>query len=176
MHAVHRELPGQAQMCPVVLGHDQDAAHLLVQAMDDARAAHPADAGKAGAAMRQERVDERAVRMPRCRMHDDPGGLDQHDQVLVLEDHLERHRLGARRGRRRGRHGEHEPLALFDPAGRLRYEAAGRSDPAVTDQGLEPRPGKLGHALREEGVETLACIVGTDVELRGLTRQGQWRA
>ena len=77
-------------MGAVVLGRDHDAADLAVEPVDDARPQHAADAGQAGAAMGQQRVDQRAVGMAGRRVDDQAGGLDQHDQVLVLEQDLQR--------------------------------------------------------------------------------------
>ena len=45
-HGASGELPGQGQMRLVVLGHHQAAAGFLVQAVDDARTRHAADAAK----------------------------------------------------------------------------------------------------------------------------------
>ncbi len=54
--------------------------------------------------MRQQRVDQRAVLVARRRMHDQAGRLVQHQQVRVLEQDRERHRLRLRAGGdRRGR-------------------------------------------------------------------------
>ena len=57
-----------------------------------------ADAGEARAAMRQQRVDQRAVRIAGRRVHDHPGRLVDHDQVRILEADIERDRLRDRHG------------------------------------------------------------------------------
>jgi hypothetical protein len=41
-------------------------------------------------AMMEQRIDQGAVEIARCRMDDQPGGLVDHDQMLVLEDDVER--------------------------------------------------------------------------------------
>ena len=56
--------------------------------------------------MGQQRIDQRAAGMAGCRVDDHARGLDQDDQVLVLEQHLEVVLLGAgvaARGARDGR-------------------------------------------------------------------------
>ena len=80
------------------LGDDHQAAGVLVEPMHDSRAADPADAGEARAAMGQQRVDESAVGISR-------GGMDNHarrlvddDQVCILKADIERDRLRDRRG------------------------------------------------------------------------------
>ena len=57
-------------MGPVVLGRDHHAADLAVEPMHDARPQHAADAGQAGAAMGEQRVDQGAVGVARGRMDD----------------------------------------------------------------------------------------------------------
>ncbi len=67
--------------------------------------ADAADAGETRAAMGDQRVDERAVRMAGARMHDEAGRLVDDDQRVVLVENVERdgfafglrrHRLVAR--------------------------------------------------------------------------------
>ena len=76
-------------MRPIVLGRHHDAAHLAVEPVDDARPQDSTYAREAGAAMGHQRVDQRAPGVSGCRVHDHAGRLDQDDQVLVLEQHLE---------------------------------------------------------------------------------------
>jgi hypothetical protein len=102
-------------MRPVVLGHDQDPAHLLVQPVHDARPFHPADPREAASAMRQQRVDQGAVRMPGRGMHHHPCRLDQYEEMLVLEQDLQRPVLRGRIGRHRRRHGKAVALAWSHP-------------------------------------------------------------
>ena len=98
-------------MRAIVLGDHQEAARVLVEPVHDARPPHAADARQAVAAMGDERVDERAARMPRRRMHDEPGRLVDHDEVVVLVDDRERDRLRLRLGRRGRRHDERDARA-----------------------------------------------------------------
>ena len=58
--AVGGELLGEPLVRAIGLGHHQQAGGVLVEAMHDARPLDAADAGEAGAAMGDERVDQRA--------------------------------------------------------------------------------------------------------------------
>src|SRR5215813_2370665 len=60
--------------CRVVLGDDEAAGGLLVEAVDDARPEHAADAGQPRDVV-EERVDERSSRVAGGGMDDETGGL-----------------------------------------------------------------------------------------------------
>ena len=75
--------------------------------MHDARPPLAADAGELLAAMRQQRVDQRAVLVAGGGMHDETGRLVEHDQVGVLVKDGEGDRLRLGRGRRGRRQVEH---------------------------------------------------------------------
>ena len=72
------------------LGDDHDAGGVLVQPVHDAGAAFAADAGEAVAAMGDEGVDQRAVRVAGGGVDDQAGGLVQHQQIGVLVEDGER--------------------------------------------------------------------------------------
>ena len=99
--AVIGELRGEAVVRRVVLGDDQEPGRVLVEPVHDARPPDAADPGKAFAAMRDQRVDQRAGLVPGAGMHDEPGRLVDDDEVVVLEDDVERDRLGLRLSRLR---------------------------------------------------------------------------
>ena len=122
------ELLGKRAMGFVGLGHDQQAARVLVEAMDDAGPGHAADARQAWPAMGDERIDEGAVDIARARMHDEPRRLVDDDEGIVLIDDIERHRLrfAAWRSRRR-RHGQLEAVARFDRVFHVLYGRARRA-------------------------------------------------
>ena len=61
--------------------------------MDDAGALFPADAGERVAAVCEQRVDQRPVRVPRRGMDDEPLGLVDYDDIRVLVADLQRDRL-----------------------------------------------------------------------------------
>lgn len=58
LHAVDRHLLRQADVGGVVLGDDEKATGVLVNAVDDAGADLAADAGKAALAVPQQRIDQ----------------------------------------------------------------------------------------------------------------------
>ena len=82
----------------VGLGDDDEPACILVDAMHDAGLLDAANAGETLAAMRDERIDQRAALMPRRRMHDEARGLVHHEKMRILEDDVERNVLALRRG------------------------------------------------------------------------------
>ncbi len=90
------KLRRQMPMGVIVLGSDHDAARFLVETMHNARPLDAADAGKARAAMMDQRVDERSRPVAGPRMNDKPGGLRDHDQIVVLVKNLQRNILALR--------------------------------------------------------------------------------
>ena len=77
----------------VGLGGDDKPGRILVQPMHDAGTLDAADARQAFAAMADEGVDEGALAVAGRRMDDEAGGLDDHDEMRVLEDDVERQSL-----------------------------------------------------------------------------------
>jgi hypothetical protein len=59
------KLPGEPLMRSVGLGDHEKARRVLVDAVNDARAGHPANARQSPRAMMQQRIDQRAVDCPR---------------------------------------------------------------------------------------------------------------
>ena len=80
-----------------------------------------------GAAMGDQRVDQRAVGIARRRMHDEPRRLVDDDEVLVLVDDVERNILALRLGGRGGGHVDRVGLARFDPVVGVSYRFAASS-------------------------------------------------
>ena len=99
VHRVGLDLLGQAHVRPVVLGHQQQARRVLVDAVDDARADLAADAREV-VQPRQQRVDQRARLVARRGMDDHARGLEHHRHVVVLIEDVQRDVLGLRRGGR----------------------------------------------------------------------------
>ncbi len=111
------------------------------------------------AAMGEQRVDQRAAGVAGRRVDHHAGRLDQHDQVLVLEQDLELARLGAGVRRRGGGTSSTIALARFDPAGRARLSTGCPPwrELAVAHQGLQPRRATArGSRHGQEQVEPLA--------------------
>ena len=90
---MHAELRREANVRAIVLGDHQKAAHVLVEAVHDARPQHPADPGQAARAVGEQGVDQRPARVSGGRMHHQAGGLVEHQEVLVLEHDIERQHL-----------------------------------------------------------------------------------
>ena len=155
---VDAELAGEADMGPVVLGDHHHATDLAVEPVHDPRPQHPADPGQAAAAMGEQRIDQRAVGMAGRGMHDDPGRLDDHDQVLVLEQHLELARLGDGVGGARRGDVEHDRVARFDPVARLVYHPPAQRQAALAHQRLQARARHLRQPQGEEPVEPQALV------------------
>ena len=117
--AARREIGRQRPMGGIILGSHDQAAGILVQAMDDARATFASDAREGLSAMGDEGVDQRAIGIAGCRVHHHAGRLVDDDEILVFEDDREVHRLAFRLGRHRSGHDQLENLAGFDPVGRV---------------------------------------------------------
>src|SRR6201999_4018051 len=94
-----------------------------------------ADPAQALAAMGDEGVDQCPFRIARCRMDHHAGGLVDHDEIVVLIDDVEIHRLALRLGGRRLRYGEFEDLPWFDPQRRVLYRRSRQPEMSLFDQG-----------------------------------------
>ena len=88
----------------LAFGHHDAPGGVLVEAVHDAGAHLTADPRQVGA-MVQQPIHQGAVLVARSRMHREAGGLVEHDQVLVFEQHIQGHLLGHQVGERlRRRH------------------------------------------------------------------------
>ena len=102
------KLLGQAPMRLVGLGDHHEARGVLVEAMHDAWALHPANAGEALPAMGDERIHQCAVGMAGRRVHDEARGLVDHDDVRILMEDRQGDFLPQRLGRHGLRDGERD--------------------------------------------------------------------
>jgi hypothetical protein len=128
--------------------------------VDDARPLDAADPGQARAAMGQQRVDEGAVGIAGRGMDHEPRRLVEHQQVRVLIDDGEIHRLRQRRiGDRLGQ-GEEEALSRLDPHRWVGYRRSVQGHAAVLDEMLDARPRQLGKARRQQAIEPLSGVAG----------------
>ncbi len=144
----------------VVLGDDDGAAGLLIQAMNDAGAQLAAGGGELLHVV-QQRVDQRAavseiVRCAGAGVDHHAGGLVDHGEGVVLIKDVERDVL--RRGAQRGWAG-----LAFDGDGLAAAQlVAGLGGDAVDahlaggDEHLHPRAAERGNGVCEVGVEALA--------------------
>ena len=97
-HRAFGELLREREVGLVVLGHEQAAARVLVEAVDDARPGDPADPAELSVAMMEEGVDEGVLVMADGRMHHDAGRFVEHEHVGVLVEDLQRNVLRQRFG------------------------------------------------------------------------------
>ena len=124
-------------------GRHHNAACVLVEPVHNARALFPANARQAVAAMRQQRINQRAVGAARGRMHHHICRFIDDQQIDILIQHVKRNvlRFHARVGGRR--QGEGDNIILFDPPRRVFYGLVSLSprDNAMAglNQLLQPR-------------------------------------
>ena len=155
-HGAGLQLAHEGRLHGQRLRDDQEAAGVLVEAVDDAGARH---AGELRRVM-QERIQQRAVPVAAARVHDETRRLVDHEQCVVLVDDRQRHRFGQERHFPRiGFRADHDPFAAVDPGGRRRRAAVERGAAGV-DPGLEPRARELRQRACQRGVEALPRGVG----------------
>lgn len=159
--AVGGELLGQALMGGVVLGDDEQARCLLVEAVDDARSLDATDARQAVAAVGDQRIDERAVGVAGGGVHDEARRLVDDDEVVVLVGDRERDRLALRLGRLRRRQLHSEYLGWFDPQARVTYGSSRSPYMPGPDQSLDARAAYVGKKFGEHPVQALSRMLGT---------------
>ena len=136
-----RELRRQGLVGAVIFCDDQAAGGVLVQAVDDARAFHSADAGEVPAVVEQG-VYDGAVRVAGRGMHDHAAFLvdDYHVFIFIQDVQGDILRLGFRRFRFRNADGD--GITAGDGVFRLGGRAVDQHVPAF-DQALDPGAGKL---------------------------------
>ena len=156
------ELTREGGVGGIVLRRHQQSRRILVDPVDDPRPGDPADSRQRIAAMGQQRVDQRPVRIARRRMHHEARRLVHDDQVFVLEDDGERDRLGDGPGGRRLGDTHLEGLAQFDPPGGLGYPRARLGDRSAGDEGLDAAARHVGQGVRQHPVQTGARAVLID--------------
>ena len=116
-------------MRAVGLGGDQQAGGVLVEAMHDAGPLDAADARKRRAAVGDQRIDQRAGRMPGRGMHGEALGLVDDDEVRVLVDDGERDGLRLGCGRLGRRHAHGVGLAGLHPVAEVVLDLRRRASP-----------------------------------------------
>jgi hypothetical protein len=149
------------------LGDDDEPARILIEAVHDARPPYPADPTKLGSAMRDQRVNKGAVRIPRGRVNNEAGRLVDDDEMCILVTDLERDRLGSgRRGFCFGQ--QHDKiLAAANAVRRVAMHRTAGEDMTRFYQPFEPRAREFREVARQYPVETLPCVGNTSADLRG---------
>ncbi len=127
---------------------DEQARRVAVEPVDDAG---PLLVVAAGRVEREQPVHERAAAMAAGGMDDDPRGLVDDEEVLVLPGDRQLHLLGCERLRRGGKL-DHDLLAALEPVA-LRPRAAVDEDGAVRDEPLGERARADLAARGESAVE-----------------------
>ena len=87
---VSRKLCRQPEVGFVILRNNQQTACILIDAVNDSRTKDTAHAREAFAAVPQERVDKRSVRVSCGRMNHHANGFVDDDKVAVLVNHIKR--------------------------------------------------------------------------------------
>ncbi len=134
----------QPLMRAVSLCRHHDAGCVLVQPVNDAGAHHPANAGQAVAAMRQQSIDQRPVRLAGPRMHHKPCRLVEDNQMVILKQDVQRDILPL--WRRIADRWQHEPIA--GPGAhrcrRVGHSCAVLEYGAILNERLDPRARQRG--------------------------------
>ena len=156
-HAAILELRRQRVKGSIVLRHDEQSARLLVQPVDDSRPLHAADAAE-GAAVVQQRVDQRAARVPRRGMDDQAGGLVENENIGIFKDHIERQSLGVGFSRFGGWQNHDDSLTQAGLGTDAHREAVNR-DMARRDQCLQTRAREGGALTCQPDVQALPCSI-----------------
>ena len=158
--AVIGELRAQPLMRAVVLGDDQKAGGVLVEPVHDARPLHAADAGERVAAMRDQRVDQCAGRMPGRRMHHEAARLVDDDEIVVLVDDIERDIFALRLRIVRRRHVDHDRVGGVDAVFGIADGPPADRDRAVENERFQPRARQALDPRRQHAIEARAGILG----------------
>jgi hypothetical protein len=111
--------------------------------------------------MRQERVDQGMLLMPGTRMHHQSSGFVQHQQVVVLENNLERHLFRQRFDFFERRFCEFDRVAGANRVAWTRILPV-QLDESIPNQGLEPSAGKGGEPQREKAVQPQSRVLPLD--------------
>jgi hypothetical protein len=171
--AVVGELRDQRLVRPVVLRHHHQPGGVLVEPVHDARPPDAADAGKACAAMGDQRVHQRAGLVPRGGMHHEASRLVDDDNVVVLVDDIERDILARGLGGHRLRNVDCDRIADSDMISGVADGSAFQAHGARKDQRFQPRPRQLGQARRQHAVEPGRFLVARDGDLKPLGAIGR---
>lgn len=145
-------------MGAVVLGDDDAAGGVLVEAVNDAGAGLSADAGEVVAVMK-EGVDEGAVGVTRGGVDDEAGGLVDDEDVRVLVEDVEGDVLGGDLDGDSLRDGKEDGVARLEDGAGFGGLAIKRGV-AGLDEVLEAGAGVLRQAGVEEAVQALTGVLG----------------
>ena len=165
----------QAGVGEVVFRHHQQAAGILVNAVDNPRPGHPVDPGKGIPAVIQQGVDQGPVFMAGRRVHHHPFGLVHHQQVPVLVHNIQGDIL-----RKHFQRANLRQLHLNQLSG-LQFGAFGQHFPAAgdapaLDQVLDCGAGHVLQRGGEKLVHPLASLLHRQGELTAHCWSSTWEA
>lgn len=127
----------QALMRAITLGGQHHARCILVEPVHNARTHHPADPRQAGAAMRNQRVDQRAIGLARGRMNNKARRFVDDDQMRIFKQDIQWNILSLRR--RIAHRWQDQPVFNIGAhgGGRVDLRGAGLKQAATLDQSLD---------------------------------------
>ncbi len=163
------ELRRQRLVRGVGLGHHHQPGGVLVEPVHDARPLDAADAGQAGAAVGDQRIDQRAGFVAGGRMHDETFRFVDDDDVVVLVDDVERDVLRFRLGGNGGRHVDCDRIARGDMISGVANGPGADRNRTCEDQGFQSRPRQLRRSRRQHAVEPNRTFVARDRDIQPLT-------
>ena len=114
--------------------------------------------------MMDERIDERSCRVAGTWMDHQTGRLVDHDEIVILEQDIERDCLAARCCRLGLGRGDIDPVAGGELAFRFGDDFAAKGDMAVADQCLQARTRKaaLSHWSRRAPVASSPATISSN--------------
>lgn len=147
--AMAGKLRGETFVCTVGLRHDQQSGRVLVDAVHNPGARNPANPRKPPCAVVKQCIDEGSIEVSCRRMHDKARGLVDDQQVIILEDNIERNFLRDVMSRRWCRYANGISCARLD----LGCRVTRRSGIALRNQRLQSLSGKRGDQCRKRAIK-----------------------
>jgi len=158
------ELPREGELGDVVLRDDHHATGVLVEPVHDPRTCR--GAAGVGGDLADDRVHQRAGRVPMRRVHDEPRWLVHHEHVVVLIEHIHRDVLAEQRERGlRVGYVDHERFAHAHLVGRFDRGAV-HGDAAVMRKPLDRATAELG-PFGQESIDPLSGCIRLELDPLG---------
>src|SRR5438105_13275557 len=155
-HCARRELPGQSEMCKIILCHRQAAACFLIKPMNNTRPFLAADAGKIFA-MRKQGINQGAAFPSSARMNRNSRRFVYNNQVVVFEENGERDLFWHEVDRFKGWFHQDNAIARPNDVARTRHSAIDR-DETIVNQRLDSRTRKLVRRIGEKTIQAGAGV------------------
>ena len=147
------ELFGKTLMGGVRFGGHEAATGVPVEAVHNAGAPDPADPRELTAAMMEQRIDQRAIRVPGSRMHHQALRLVEDDQCGIFIKHPERDILSDDVGHGRRGNLDHHRIARGESLTGFAHRASRHRDMTFPDEVLETGTGQIRPDFREVTIE-----------------------